>query len=183
MQPFKDDRSLPKSRDATVAANGGRSWTSNLVNHGSVSESSSSGTETPPLPRIEDIRVKYTAIPLSDILHPQSDELSYPVYCTQNAHLSRPPANGNLGIHIVGEDVGEDDVEEIPERQRLKFLDPGMQELTWNESVAGGRPRPIGGMLEMLNTFNAFPVKTSLRNAELFNFCEQSPYSFWKMMN
>lgn len=133
----------------------------------------SSSTSTPPLPQIEDIRIRYPPIPLSRILHPISDanmNWKTPMLPKQEFKASSIISSG----FVIEENEGQKYDESILESQRLlKFMDAGKKEVVHRRLATGSTsPRAIGGMLEMLNSFNSFPVKTSLRNSELFNFCK-----------
>lgn len=142
-----------------------------IASHASSSASSSSGT--PEVDENGSTRRGRQSIPLSHILHHQSVDLTYPLYAHDTPHHVVPPLEKTV-CSVLGEEVAEnEDVEEvIPARQNLQFMDPGMKEVMYKRITYGGSPRTVGGMLDMLNSFNVFPVKTSLRNAELFNFCK-----------
>ena len=64
-----------------------------------------------------------------------------------------------------------------PAQRALKFLDPGSKEAMRIPYMSPESPRPIGGILTMLNSFNDMPVRTSFRNTELFHFCQLSQKS------
>ena len=115
---------------------------------------------------------KRQSIPLSHILHPQSDQLIYPRYVSDTAYDVSPPS-GSTVVTILGKELSEDDVEDVvPERNNSQVTNIGMKKMMYKRMAYSGSPRTVGGMIDMLNSFNTFPVKTSLRNAELFHFCE-----------
>ncbi|KAK0104453.1 hypothetical protein ONS95_004742 [Cadophora gregata] len=111
----------------------------------------------------------YPAIPLSRILHPIEDPSPY--------HEAVHAMKQEIKQYIVDdvEKVHPDSVENGPPsenklelvQKRLKYMDPGMQEAMHNRLES---PSMVGGVLSMLNTFNTMPVKTTLRNTELFYF-------------
>jgi len=121
-------------------------------------------------------RTQYPLIPLSRILHPLSectDHWSIPQLTDQDINS---PTSTSSGFVQDEEDIVNTDGDEgvdTTKRHKLVFLDPGCKPVVHKRFGSQmGRPRAIGGMLEMLNSFNAFPVKTTLRNSELFNFCK-----------
>ena len=139
----------------------------------STDNGESSSTSAPPLPQIEEIRVKYPPIPLSRILHPSSDVPLYWKYPKLHGrqNINSPVSSTPPGFVVKNED-DEEEEDSTPPTQNLRFMDPGNQETMLARVAAGNaNPRAIGGILDMLNSFNSFPVTTTLRNAELFTFC------------
>lgn len=169
VQPYKDE---PQAKRARTIPQFEQRWIPSIDSHTSSSGSSSSVTPEVHEKPTASIPVRQS-IPLSHILHPQSEELTYPRYVLDTIHHVVPPLDRTV-CSVTGEEVvEEEEVEEIiPERQNLQFIDPGMKQVMYKRMAYGGSPRTVGGMLDMLNSFNVFPVKTSLRNAELFNFCK-----------
>ena len=113
----------------------------------------------------------YPAITPSRVLHPYHDPYPYheailAVKRVRDDALSNPQSGSEHGF-IVDEDPGLDD-RLVQAQRRLKFLDPGKVEAMHKRLAS---PRTVGGILNLVNSFNMMPVKTSLRNTELFHFC------------
>ncbi len=123
-------------------------------------------------PSIEEPQVPtYPGIPLSRILHPIEDPYPYHeaiLAIKQEIKQSIVDDTEEVQPGFVEDDSPSDTKLELIHK-RLKFMDPGMQDAMHKQLES---PRGVGGVLSMLNTFNTMPVKTTLRNTELFHFCE-----------
>lgn len=175
VQKYRDDpKPPPRAVNTLPPIVNSRNWLPHINNNGSSSSGSSTTSSSQPSSAPEQPRVRYSSIPLSHILHPQNEEVIPPTYVADSPHYVNPsPDPSSHTIDGREEAVEEENVEQIiPECQNLKYMDPGMKEVMYKRIQIGGSPRTIGGMLDVLNTFNQFPVKTSLRNAELFTFCK-----------
>ena len=127
---------------------------------GSISPS----TEEPQVPT-------YPGIPLSHILHPIEDPYPYReaiLAIKQEIKQSIVDDIEEVRPGFVEDDSPSETKLELIHK-KLRFMDPGMQE-AMHERLES--PRGVGGVLSMLNTFNTMPVKTTLRNTELFHFCQ-----------
>jgi hypothetical protein len=167
VQQLPDDRGTSKAKEKRGSQIKSKPRISNVTG----SDTSRSSTETPPVSDGEQVPIRYASIPLSQILHPQTNDYKSE-WSTQYPDATKPQVSDDAGQD--GDTLGDDEeVEEIPVRQPLKFMDPGFREPMHKTTIIGS-PRTVGGIVEMLNSFNEFPVKTSLRNAELFTFCKYS---------
>ncbi|PVH87141.1 hypothetical protein DL98DRAFT_566878 [Cadophora sp. DSE1049] len=136
-----------------------------FADHGTSSGSSSSTS-----PSIQEPQPPtYSAIPLSRILHPIEDPYPYHeaiLAIKQEIKQAIVDDTGEVQPGFVEDESPSENKLELVHK-RLKFMDPGMQEAMHKRLDS---PRMVGGVLSMLNTFNTMPVKTTLRNTELFHF-------------
>lgn len=167
MQQLPDDRGTAR---AAKEKRGSQTKSTLKISNVPGLDTSRSSTETPPVLEDAQVPIRYASIPLSRILHPQTNEYQSR-WSGQYTQDTTKPQVSEITVHNGDAPVDDEEVEEIPVTQPLKFMDPGFREAMHKGTIVGS-PRTVGGIVEMLNSFNEFPVKTSLRNAELFSFCK-----------
>lgn len=111
----------------------------------------------------------YPAIPLSRILHPIDSPYPYPeaVLAVRAARHETVSDDGSDFIDLDLE--SKDKLQFEPTRRKLKQQKSGLQELMSKRPVG---PRAVGGILSMLNAFNAAPIEPTTRNTELLYYCK-----------
>ncbi|KAL5314571.1 hypothetical protein ACEPPN_017212 [Leptodophora sp. 'Broadleaf-Isolate-01'] len=109
----------------------------------------------------------YPAIPLSRILHPIDSPYPYPeaVLAVRAARHETVSDDGSDFIDLDLE--SKDKLQFEPTRRKLKQQKSGLQELMSKRPVG---PRAVGGILSMLNAFNAAPIEPTTRNTELLYY-------------
>ncbi|KAH7319492.1 hypothetical protein BKA65DRAFT_103220 [Rhexocercosporidium sp. MPI-PUGE-AT-0058] len=111
----------------------------------------------------------YPAIPLSRILHPADSSYQHPeaalaVRTANNVNLSD---EGSKPVNPDHESKDKLQLESIRKRLEQQQQQSGLQEYLLKRS---GSPRAVGGILSMLNAFNAAPIEPNNRNTELLYY-------------
>ncbi|KAG4429758.1 hypothetical protein IFR05_014762 [Cadophora sp. M221] len=109
----------------------------------------------------------YPAIPLSRILHPSDAPYPYPE-AVLAVRAARNEAVLDKESEFIDPDLeSKDKLLFEPIRRKLKQRQSGLQALMSKRPVG---PRAVGGILSMLNAFNAAPIEPTTRNTELLYY-------------